>query len=132
MPFKQNNTISNDNSQSLNDILTAIHQLKSSIDNLNQRLNKLESTANNKQIESISANSEQLKKDIDKVSNNSAIQFLIILAITVVILIGGIVSSGGTFLLRLMLSISISTKKSLRNKILIISDTSIIGFLSEF
>ena len=93
MPFKQNNTISNDNSQSLNDILTAIHQLKSSVDNLNQRLNKLESNTNNKQIESISANSEQLKKDIDKVSNNSAIQFLIILAITVVILIGGIVSS---------------------------------------
>ena len=92
MPFKQNNTISNDNSQSLNDILTAIHQLKSSIDNLNQRLNKLESNTNNKQIESISATSEQLKKDIDKVSNNSAIQFLIILAITVVILIGGIVS----------------------------------------
>ena len=93
MPFKQNNTISNDNSQSLNDILTAIHQLKSSVDNLNQRLNKLESNTNNKQIESISANSEQLKKDIDKVSNNSAIQFLIILAITVVILIGGIISS---------------------------------------
>jgi len=92
MPFKQNNTISNDNSQSLNDILTAIHQLKSSIDNLNQRLNKLESNTNNKQIESISATSEQLKKDIDKVSNNSAIQFLIILAITVVILIGDIVS----------------------------------------
>ena len=92
MPFKQNNIISNDNSQSLNDILTAIHQLKSSVDNLNQRLNKLESAANNKQIESISANSDQLKKDIDKVSNNSAIQFLIILAITVVILIGGIVS----------------------------------------
>ena len=92
MPFKQNNTISNDNSQSLNDILTAIHQLKSSVDNLNQRLNKLESNTNNKQIESISATSEQLKKDIDKVSNNSAIQFLIILAITVVILIGGIVS----------------------------------------
>ena len=93
MPFKQNNTISNDNSQSLNDILTAIHQLKSSVDNLNQRLNKLESNTNNKQIESISATSEQLKKNIDKVSNNSAIQFLIILAITVVILIGGIVSS---------------------------------------
>ena len=93
MPFKQNNTISNDNSQSLNDILTAIHQLKSSIDNLNQRLNKLESATNNKQMESISATSEQLKKDIDKVSNNSAIQFLIILAITVVILIGGIISS---------------------------------------
>ena len=93
MPFKQNNIISNDNSQSLNDILTAIHQLKSSVDNLNQRLNKLESATNNKQIESISATSEQLKKDIDKVSNNSAIQFLIILAITVVILIGGIISS---------------------------------------
>ena len=93
MPFKQNNTISNDNSQSLNDILTAIHQLKSSVDNLNQRLNKLESNTNNKQIESISATSEQLKKNIDKVSNNSAIQFLIILAITVVILIGGIISS---------------------------------------
>ena len=93
MPFKQNNNISNDDSQILNDILTAIHQLKSSVDNLNQRLNKLESAANNKQIESISATSEQLKKDIDKVSNNSAIQFLIILAITVVILIGGIVSS---------------------------------------
>ena len=93
MPFKQNNIISNDNSQSLNDILTAIHQLKSSVDNLNQRLNKLESAANNKQIESISATSEQLKKDIDKVSNNSAIQFLIILAITIVILIGSIVSS---------------------------------------
>ena len=93
MPFKQNNTISNDNSQSLNDILTAIHQLKSSVDNLNQRLNKLESATNNKQMESISATSEQLKKDIDKVSNNSAIQFLIILAFTVVILIGGIISS---------------------------------------
>ena len=93
MPFKQNNTISNDNSQSLNDILTAIHQLKSSVDNLNQRLNKLESNTNNKQIESISATSEQLKKNIDKVSNNSAIQFLIILAITVIILIGGIISS---------------------------------------
>ena len=93
MPFKQNNIISNDNSQSLNDILTAIHQLKSSVDNLNQRLNKLESATNNKQIEAISATSEQLKKDIDKVSNNSAIQFLIILAITVVILIGGIISS---------------------------------------
>ena len=93
MPFKQNNTISNDNSQSLNDILTAIHQLKSSVDNLNQRLNKLESNTNNKQIESISANSEQLKKNIDKVSNNSAIQFLIILVITVIILIGGIISS---------------------------------------
>ena len=94
MPFKQNNNnISNEDSQVLNDILTAIHQLKSSVDNLNQRLNKLESAANNKQIESISATSEQLKKDIDKVSNNSAIQFLIILAITVVILIGGIVSS---------------------------------------
>ena len=93
MPFKQNNIISNDNSQSLNDILIAIHQLKSSVDNLNQRLNKLESATNNRQIESISANSEQLKKDIDKVSNNSAIQFLIILAITVVILIGGIISS---------------------------------------
>ena len=92
MPFKQNNIISNDDSQILNDILTAIHQLKSSVDNLNQRLNKLESTTN-KQIESISANSEQLKKDIDKFSNNSAIQFLIILAITVVILIGDIVSS---------------------------------------
>ena len=48
MPFKQNNIISNDNSQSLNDILTAIHQLKSSVDNLNQRLNKLESATNNK------------------------------------------------------------------------------------
>ena len=95
MPFKQNNNnISNEDSQVLNDILTAIHQLKSSVDNLNQRLNKLESnTNNNRQIESISANSEQLKKDIDKVSNNSAIQFLIILAITVVILIGGIISS---------------------------------------
>ena len=94
MPFKQNNNISNDDSQILNDILTAIHQLKSSVDNLNQRLNKLESnTNNNRQIESISANSEQLKKDIDKVSNNSAIQFLIILAITIVILIGSIVSS---------------------------------------
>ena len=93
MPFKQNNIISNDDSQILNDILTAIHQLKSSVDNLNQRLNKLESATNNKQIESISANSEQLKKDIDKVSNNSAIQFLIILAITVVILISDIVSS---------------------------------------
>lgn len=93
MPFKQNNTISNDNSQSLNDILTAIHQLKSSVDNLNQRLNKLESATNNKQMEFISATSEQLKKDIDKVSNNSAIQFLIILAITVVILSGGIISS---------------------------------------
>ena len=93
MPFKQNNNnISNEDSQVLNDILTAIHQLKSSVDNLNQRLNKLESTTN-KQIESISANSEQLKKDIDKFSNNSAIQFLIILAITVVILISGIVSS---------------------------------------
>ena len=94
MPFKQNNIISNNDSQVLNDILTAIHQLKSSVDNLNQRINKLESTTNNnRQIESISATSEQLKKDIDKVSNNSAIQFLIILAITVVILIGGIVSS---------------------------------------
>ena len=94
MPFKQNNNnISNEDSQVLNDILTAIHQLKSSVDNLNQRLNKLESATNNKQIESISANSEQLKKDIDKVSNNSAIQFLIILAITVVILISDIVSS---------------------------------------
>ena len=93
MPFKQNNIISNDNSQILSDILTAIHQLKYSVDNLNQRLNKLESATNNKQIESISANSEQLKKDIDKVSNNSAIQFLIILAITVVILIGDIFSS---------------------------------------
>ena len=93
MPFKQNNNISNEDSQLLNDILTAIHQLKSSVDNLNQRLNKLESATNNKQIESISANSEQLKKDIDKVSNNSAIQFLIILAITVVILIGDIFSS---------------------------------------
>ena len=93
MPFKQNNIISNDDSQVLNDILTAIHQLKSSVDNLNQRLNKLESATNNRQIESISATSEQLKKDIDKVSNNSAIQFLIILAITVVILIGGIISS---------------------------------------
>ena len=94
MPFKQNNNnISNDDSQVLNDILTAIHQLKYSVDNLNQRLNKLESAANNKQIESISATSEQLKKDIDKVSNNSAIQFLIILAITVVILIGDIFSS---------------------------------------
>ena len=92
MPFKQNNIISNDDSQILNDILTAIHQLKYSVDNLNQRLNKLESATNNRQIESISANSEQLKKDIDKVSNNSAIQFLIILAITVVILIGGIIS----------------------------------------
>ena len=87
MPFKQNNNnISNEDSQVLNDILTAIHQLKSSVDNLNQRINKLESATNNKQIESISANSEQLKKDIDKVSNNSAIQFLIILAITVVII----------------------------------------------
>ena len=94
MPFKQNNNnISNEDSQVLNDILTAIHQLKSSVDTLNQRLNKLESATNNKLIESISANSEQLKKDIDKVSNNSAIQFLIILAITVVILIGGIISS---------------------------------------
>ena len=93
MPFKQNNIISNDDSQVLNDILTAIHQLKSSVDNLNQRMNKLESATNNKQIESISTTSEQLKKDIDKVSNNSAIQFLIILAITVVILIGGIISS---------------------------------------
>ena len=93
MPFKKNNIISNDNSQILSDILTAIHQLKYSVDNLNQRLNKLESATNNKQIESISANSEQLKKDIDKVSNNSAIQFLIILAITVVILIGDIFSS---------------------------------------
>ena len=93
MPFKQNNIISNDDSQVLNDILTAIHQLKSSVDNLNQRMNKFESAANNKQIESISTTSEQLKKDIDKVSNNSAIQFLIILAITVVILIGDIVSS---------------------------------------
>ena len=93
MPFKQNNNISNDDSQVLNDILTAIRQLKSSVDNLSQRLNKLESAANNKQIESISATSEQLKKDIDKVSNSSAIQFLIILAITVVILIGGIISS---------------------------------------
>ena len=93
MPFKQNNIISNENSQILSDILTAIHQLKSSVDNLNQRLNKLESATNNKLIESISDTSEQLKKDIDKVSNNSAIQFLIILAITVVILIGGIISS---------------------------------------
>ena len=93
MPFKQNNNISNDDFQILNDILTAIHQLKSSIDNLNQRMNKLESATNNKLIEFISANSEQLKKDIDKVSNNSAIQFLIILAITVVILISDIVSS---------------------------------------
>ena len=93
MPFKQNNIISNDDSQVLNDILTAIHQLKSSVDNLNQRMNKLESATNNKQIESISTTSEQLKKNIDKVSNNSAIQFLIILAITVVILIGGIISS---------------------------------------
>ena len=93
MPFKQNNIISNDDSQVLNDILTAIHQLKSSVDNLNQRMNKLESATNNKQIESISTTSEQLKKDIDKVSNNSAIQFLIILAITFVILIGGIISS---------------------------------------
>lgn len=56
-------------------------------------MNKLESATNNKQIESISTTSEQLKKDIDKVSNNSAIQFLIILAITFVILIGGIISS---------------------------------------
>ena len=56
-------------------------------------MNKLESATNNKLIEFISANSEQLKKDIDKVSNNSAIQFLIILAITVVILISDIVSS---------------------------------------
>ena len=93
MPFKQNNIISNDDSQVLNDILTAIHQLKSSVDNLNQRMNKLESATNNKQIESISTTSEQLKKDIDKVSNNSAIQFLIILAIAFVILIGGIISS---------------------------------------
>ena len=94
MPFKQNNIIPNENSQILSDILTAIHQLKYSVDNLNQQLNKLESaTNNNRQIESISANSEQLKNDIDKVSNNSAIQFLIILAITVVILIGGIISS---------------------------------------
>ena len=62
MPFKQNNIISNDDSQVLNDILIAIHQLKSSVDNLNQRLNKLESATNNRQIESISANSEQLKK----------------------------------------------------------------------
>ncbi|MBR1373580.1 hypothetical protein IJ556_03910 [bacterium] len=93
MPFKQNNIISNDDSQVLNDILTAIHQLKSSVDNLNQRMNKLESATNNKQIESISTTSEQLKKNIDKVSNNSAIQFLIILAITFVILIGGIISS---------------------------------------
>ena len=94
MPFKQNNIIPNENSQILSDILTAIHQLKYSVDNLNQQLNKLESaTNNNRQIESISANSEQLKNDIDKVSNNSAIQFLIILAITVIILIGGIISS---------------------------------------
>ena len=93
MPFKQNNIISNDDSQILNDILTAIHQLKYSVDNLNQRMNKLESATNNKQIESISTTSEQLKKNIDKVSNNSAIQFLIILAITFVILIGGIISS---------------------------------------
>ena len=93
MPFKQNNIISNDDSQVLNDILTAIHQLKSSVDNLNQRLNKLESATNNRQIESISATSEQLKKDIDKISSNSATQFLIILAITVVILVSSIVSS---------------------------------------